>query len=165
MTASEKSVWGLAKQTAKGTPNTTDASFDYLLFTEGVASPQNLTLPLDQEIGGGAMLRSVIKAGVTSLSQLTFIPRPTIIGNFLLGALGAESTPVSQVGGSTLHEFKQAADQFSAPYWTIRASPGGMWGETFQDMRVAALSFNWKAADYLRATVGLIGGLPTPGSP
>jgi hypothetical protein len=162
MTASEKSIWGLAKQTAKGTPNVTDANFSYMLFTEGVASPQNLNLPLDQEIGGGAMLRSVIKAGVTSLSQLTFIPRPDIIGHMLFGALGASVAPVSNPGGSKKHVFNQATDQFSAPYFTVRSSPGGLFGEQFQDMRVAALGFNWKAADYLRGTLGMIGGLPKP---
>lgn len=162
MTASEKSVWGLAKQTAKGAENVTDAEFDYMLFTEGVSSPQNVNLPLDQEIGGGAMLRSVIKAGVTSMSQLTFIPRPTIVGNFLLGALGCEETVVTNAGGSYKHTFVQQDDQFFAPYFTVRSSPGGIWGETFRDMRVAAIGFNWKAADYLRATIGMIGGLPTP---
>jgi len=168
MTASERSIFGLAKQTAKGTPNVTDNLFKYMLFTEGVASPQNLNLPLDQEIGGGAMLRSVIKAGVTSLAQLTFIPRPTIIGSLLLGVLGGEGTPVQippTTGTAYKHSFKQATDQFSAPYFTVRSSPGGIWGETYQDMRVAALGFNWKAADYLRATVGLVGGLPTPSVP
>jgi len=162
MTASEKSIWGLAKQAGKGTPNVTDAEFSYMLFTEGVASPQNLNLPLDQEIGGGAMLRSVIKAGVTSLSQLTFIPRPTIIGKFLHGVLGKAAVGTAQPGGSYKHTFTQDTDQFSAPFFTIRSSPGGIWGEQFQDMRVAALGFNWKAADYLRATVGFVGGLPTP---
>ena len=162
MTASERSVFGLAKQSGKGSPNTTDAEFSYMLFTEGVASPQNLNLPLDQEIGGGAMLRNVIKAGVTSLAQLTFIPRPTILGKFLLGVLGCENTPSANGGGSYIHSFVQQDDQFYAPYFTVRSSPGGIWGETFQDMRVAALGFNWKAADYVRATLGMIGGLPTP---
>ena len=165
MTASEKSVWGIAKQVAKGTPNVTDNLFKYMLFTEGVASPQNMNLPLDQEIGGGAMLRSVIKAGVTSMSQLTFIPRPEIIGTLLLGAVGKTSAPTQippSTGTAYKHTFIQDTDQFSAPYFTVRSAPGGMFGEQLQDMRVAALGFNWKAADYLRATVGLIGGLPTP---
>lgn len=165
MTASERSIFGLAKQTAKGTPNVTDNLFKYMLFTEGVASPQSIVVPLDQEIGGGAMLRSVIKAGVTSLAQLAFIPRPEAIGHLLMGALGAQEAPVQtppSTGTAYLHEFHLPTDQFSAPYYTIRASPGGLFGEQFQDMRVAALGFNWKAADFVRGSVGMLGGLPKP---
>jgi len=79
--------------------------------------------------------------------------------------LGKDVAGTPGGGGDVKHTFTQATDQFSAPYYSVRSSPGGLFGETFQDMRVAALGFNWKAADYLRATVGLVGGLPTPSVP
>ena len=161
MTASERSYVGLAKQTAKGTPNTTDASFVYFLFSEGSVGPQNLVIPLDQEVGGGAMLRSVIKAGVSSMGAFTIIPRPHSLGHFLLGALGEAATPTGGPPDYT-HVFSMPADQFSAPYWTIRSAPGNIWGETFQDCRIASLNLSWRAADYLRGAVTFVGGLPTP---
>lgn len=165
MTASERSYVGLAKQVAKGTPNTTDASFAYILFSEGSAGPQNLVIPLDQEVGGGAMLRSVIKTGVTSLGAFTIIPRPKTLGLFLLGALGEAAAPVEVPPAPTVlykHTFTMPTDQFSAPYWTIRSAPGNMWGEQLQDMRLSSLTLSWRAADYLRGAVTFIGGLPTP---
>jgi hypothetical protein len=160
MTASEASYIGLAKQTQKGTPNVTDADFQYILFREGSMAPNNLFVPLDQEVGGGAMLRSIIKAGVMSAGQFDFIPRPDSLGNFLLGALGDDT--VSGAGPSYTHTFALPTDQFAAPYFTVRAAPGNLWGETFQDVRVAGLSLNWKAADYVRGQLALVGGLPTP---
>jgi hypothetical protein len=163
MTASERSYVGLAKQTAAGTPNTTDANFEYILFTEGGIGPQNVNVPLDQEVGGGAMLRSMIKAGVTSAGVFTLIPRPLTVGYFLLGALGQAAAPVQKETTTAWeHVFSLPTDQFAAPYYTFRSAPGNMWGEQFQDCRVALFGLNWKAADYIRGQAAIQGGLPTP---
>jgi Phage tail tube protein len=163
MTASESSYVGLAKQTGKGTPNVTDNAFKYLLFTEGGISPANVVVPLDMEVGGGAMQRSLAKMGVMSQGAFQIIPRPTVLGDFLLGALGQAAAPVQQdTTTAYLHAFTLPANQFSAPYFTVRSNPGGLWGEQFQDLRLSALVLNWKAADYVRGTVAFMGGLPTP---
>lgn len=163
MTASERSFVGLAKQTAKGTPNTTDSDFQYMLFTDGSVGPNNIFLPLDQEVGGGAMLRDVKKVGVSSGGGFTIIPRPTILGHFLLGALGEAAAPAQQgASAAYAHAFSLPSDQFAAPYFTVRSSPGGMWGEQFQDCRIAALGFNWRSPDFIRGSVAFLGGLPTP---
>jgi hypothetical protein len=264
MTAAERSVLGFAKQSAVGVPNTTDADFIYLLFNEGGMAPENIYLPLDQEVGGGAMLRNVVKTGVLGRGAMTFIPRPVSLGTMLLGVLGREGeatpaeanyedvlaktaltdatqelttaitvpptatncfvrgfpaggtltgnvtitgtvggtpgeTDVIALNGATAvagtkvftaiskidlptritagdivsvgydldadaleHKFTLPTDQFDAPYYTFRTSPGGIWGETFQDCRFSALALNWRAADFLRGQVGALGGLPTP---
>lgn len=163
MTASESSFIGFAKQTAKSTENVTDAEFQYFLFNEGTVGPQNNNLPLDQEVGGGAMLRGVAKVGVTSVGAFSFIPRPDIMGMFLLGALGDVAAPAQQATSAAyLHAFDLGTDQFAAPYHTVRSTPGSIWGETFLDMRVANLALTWRAADYLRGQVAFLGGLPTP---
>ena len=164
MTASESSFVGFAKQTAKGSPNSTDGDFEYFLFNEGTIGPQNNNLPLDQEVGGGALLRGVAKVGVTSVGAFSFIPRPSIMGKFLLGALGTVAAPVEQGTGTGayLHAFDLGSDQFTAPYWTVRSTPGSLWGETFEDMRVANLALTWRASDYLRGQVAFMGGEPTP---
>lgn len=162
MTASEASVVGIAKQTAKGTPNVTDADFKYFLFNPGAGSPQNLFLPLDIEVGGGALLRSVIKAGVMSGGTYALIPRPTVLGHFLMGALGQDTVGGANPGGSYTHSFKLPTNQFSAPYYTLRSSPGGMWGEYYQDCRLGALAWTWRAADFCRGSVTYVGGKPTP---
>lgn len=160
MTASENSFIGLAKQSAKGALMATDANFAYLLFREGSMAPNNLYVPLDQEVGGGALLRSVIKAGVMSAGQFDIIPRPETLGRILMGILGKDTK--TGAGPAYTHTFALPDDQFSAPYYTFRVAPGNLWGETFKDCRIAALSLNWKAADYVRAQVAVIGGLPTP---
>lgn len=89
MTAAEGSFLGLAKQTGFETPNVTDADFKYLLFSEGAIGPNNISLPLDPEVGGGALLRSVVKVGVNSAGAMRLIPRPETMGMFLYGATGA----------------------------------------------------------------------------
>jgi hypothetical protein len=161
MTAAERSFIGLAKQTGKGTKNVTDNLFSYFLFREGGAGPNNVTIPLDQEIGGGAMLRGMVRVGVTSAGVYQIIPRPTVLGDFLLGALGFENDVVVLSAGQAFkHTFVLPTDQFDAPYWTLRSAPGDIWGEEYMDMRVASLNLNWKAADYLRGSVAFLGGLP-----
>ena len=160
MTSANGTLLGLAKQVAKGTPNVTDASFTYLLFNQGGVSPNNVVVPLDEEVGGGAMLRDMKKMGVYSGGGIEFIPRPASLGHFLLGALGKD-TPTA-AGAAYKHVFSLPDDQFAAPYFTMRSAPGGMWGEQLQDTRVSALALTWRGANFLRGTAAFMGGLPTP---
>ena len=162
MTASENSVIGLARQTAKGVPNVTDNLFTYFLFTQGGGGPNSVVIPLDQEVGGGALLRNVVKVGVTSGGQYQMIPRVDSIGHFLAAALG--NAAVTGVGPYT-HTFDLGADQFAAPYYTIRQSPGMIFGEQLQDCRVNAFALNWRAPDFIRGACGIMGGLPAVVSP
>ncbi|MCB2146594.1 MAG: hypothetical protein KQI81_08975 [Deltaproteobacteria bacterium] len=158
MASSDASLFGIAKQTALGTPNTTDASFKYLLFNRGGIGPNNVVVPLDNEIGGGAITRDVVKMGVYSGGSLELIPRPETLGWFLLGAFGAVAT--TGAGPSYDHTFKLGTNQFDAPYFTVRSSPGGLWGEQFQDMRVASIGLQFAGSDFVRSQVGFMGGLP-----
>jgi hypothetical protein len=166
MTAAEGSFIGLAKQTAKGTPMITDASYKYLLVRESSMGPSNMAIPLDREIGGGALLRAMVRVGVTSGGVLDLIYRPETIGHFLLGALGKAAAPLAGTGGaagSYSHVFTMdQSDNFAAPYFTFRNSPGGAWGEQYQDCRVSAFAMNFRAARYVDGQVGFTGGLPTP---
>ena len=163
MTASEKSYVGVAKQTGKGTINSTAAEFKYILFNEGTVGVQNVTLPLDREVGGGVMLRDVVKVGVTSGGGFAFIPRPASLGDMLMGALG-KVTSEDILDGAYSHVFElDSTDQFSAPYYTVQYAPGDMWGETFMDCRFAGVTLTWRAANYLRGQFALMGGTPVPG--
>jgi hypothetical protein len=166
MTAAEGSFIGFAKQTAKGTPNVADNSFKYLLVRESSMGPSNMAIPLDREIGGGALLRAMVRTGVTSGGMLDLIYRPDTIGSFLLGALGKASAPVAGTTihvGSYTHVFTMdQADNFAAPYWTWRNAPGGAWGEQYQDSRMSAMALNFRAARYVDGQIGFTGGLPTP---
>ena len=89
MASSDASFFGLAKQTGIGVPNITAADFDYMLFKSGGMAPNNIIVPLDDEIGGGAMTRDVKKMGVSAAGALEFIPRPKTLGKLLMGAFGA----------------------------------------------------------------------------
>ncbi|HMN11158.1 MAG TPA: hypothetical protein PKD55_02390 [Bellilinea sp.] len=161
MTAAEGSFLGLAKQTAKGTPNTTDASFDYLLFREGQVGPQNMVIPLDPEVGGGAMLRNMVKVGVTSGAQLSIIPRPETLGHFFYGVTGSVQTTDDVGGNYATHVFKLGSDQFAAPYYTLRSAPGNMWGEQFMDCRINTLALQWRGASFVEGAASFLGGLPS----
>lgn len=243
--SSEGSLLGLALQTAKGTPNTTDGDFHYFLYSQSSVAPANVTVPLETEVGGGAMLRDVKKMGVMSGGALEFTPRPSILGYLLKGALGSVVTDRVYVGpldGSTVlysgglikapiqaatlsvqasgaatgnvvitgtggagtdtialngttkvngtvafsaitnitlptvagitvtitanpatahrHVFAMPANQFDAPYFTLRSAPGNMWGEQMQDMRASALGLSFKGVDFVRGTTAFSGGLP-----
>ncbi len=160
MTAAEGSYLGFAKQTAVATPNVTDASFTYMLFQDGGMSPNNVFLPTEPEVGGGALQRNVLKAGVYSAGRLTFIPRPKSLGFLLHSLLGCvEVTDLT--GGAYSHKFAPlTSDQFSAPYYTARQAPGNLWGEQMQDVRASALSLSWRGGNFLRGEAALIGGLP-----
>jgi len=160
MTASEGSFVGFAKQTAKGTPNVTDASFKYMLFNDGGMGPDPITIPLDPEVGGGAMLRDVARVGVISRGQFSFVPRPQTLGDMLYAATGNVATTAS--GTAKSHVFTLGANQFAAPYYTFRSAPGNMWGEQFQDCRLNSLSLAWKGANFVRGEMGVVGGLPLP---
>lgn len=159
MTASEKSFIGFAKQASKGTPITADAAFSYMLFTQGGISPAPVNLPLDMEVGGGALQRDVQKMGVMSGGRLSFIPRPHTLGFAFLGATGNIAT-TDNLDGSYTHAFKLGTDQFSAPYFTGRQDVGGMYGEQIQDMRFNSLALAFRGARFVTGQVGLVGGLP-----
>ena len=163
MTSANGTLLGIAKQTAKGTPNVMDNAFTYLLFNQGGVSPNNVVVPLDEEVGGGAMLRDMKKMGVYSGGGIEMIPRPKSLGYLLLGALGKVTSAAS--GASTTaydHTFTLDADQFAAPYFTLRSAPGAIWGEQLQDVRVSALALTWRGANFLRGTAAFMGGMPTP---
>lgn len=160
MTASEGSFLGLAKQVAKGTINATDADFKYLLFRRGGFGVNSMFIPLGAEVGGGSMERNVVKVGVNTGGVLEFIPRPKSLGDFFLGCTGSVvSTPGADSTYS--HAFKFAADQFDAPYYTVRYAPGDIWGETYRDSRFNLLSLEWRAANFVTGTLGMLGIVPT----
>jgi len=159
MAASEKSVLGFAKQADKATPATT--GFKYVLFSRGTAGVQNMTLPLDMEVGGGAMLRDVVKVGVTGGGALEFIPRPDSLGMMLMGATGNSAAPTGATEAKT-HVFTLGTDQFSAPYYTARFAPAKMWGEEIPACRFTAMGLQWRGANFVRGQLGFVGGTPTP---
>jgi hypothetical protein len=160
MTASENSFVGLAKQTGKGTPNITDADFSYMLFREGALGAVPSYLPLDQENGGGALPRNVLKVGVMSGGQLSIIPRPKTLGHAFLGVTGAVNS-VDGTDGSFEHTFT-LSDQFNAPWYTLRSAPGALYGEILSDARVASLALQWRAARFVEGAISFQGiGVPS----
>ena len=158
MTASERSYVGFAKQAVKGTPISSSAAYDYMLFSEGGISPAVNAVPLDIEVGGGALLRDVQSMGVVTNGQFAFIPRPVTLGWLLAGALGGET--VTGTEAPYTHQFHLPTDQFDAPYFTFRSAPGNMWGEQYQDCRISGLALTWRGANYLRGVLSVNGGLP-----
>lgn len=166
MPSGDRSAFGLARQIAgKGTPITTDNLFDYILYTDGAPSPQTITQPLDREVGAGALLRDQVKVGVLSGAQAQFIPRPHTLAELLYAQLGNISSVGADASGDMVddnwtHTITLPADQFDQPYYTLRSMPGGMWGEQYQDNRLAQLALQWEGADYLRGAMAFQGGLP-----
>lgn len=157
--SADSSVFGIARQTAgKGTPIVADADFKYILFTEGVPTPQNITRALDREVGGGALPQGSVKVGVLSGAQMQFIPRPQTLAELFMAQLGAVAT--TGAGPSYTHEFTLPVDTFSQPYYTLRTAPSLEWGEQYDDAKLASLALRWRGADYLRGAFAFQGGLP-----
>jgi hypothetical protein len=117
-------------------------------------------LPLDPEVGGGALLRNVLKVGVLSGGQVSFIPRPKTLGHMFYGITGAvESTDGTD--GSYAHEFT-LSNQFDAPWYTLRSAPGSLYGEILSDARFAGLTLSWRAARFVEAQMAMQGiGVPS----
>ena len=91
MTSADASVFGIAKQTAKGTPNTTDAEFElHPVHGWNALRPQNVNRPLDREVGGDALPRGTAKVGVMSGAEMQFIPRPHTLGKLFYAWFGQE---------------------------------------------------------------------------
>jgi hypothetical protein len=165
MSSADRSKFGLARQSAKGTPNVTDGDFDYLLFTDGTPSPQSVNRPLDREVGGPALPGGVARVGVLSGADMQFIPRPKTLGELFYAYFGQVTTTPDDADSDVTddnwqHDFTLMADQFDAPYYTLRNAPGDMWGEQYQDARLSALALRWRGADFLRGGFGFQGGLP-----
>lgn len=156
--SADSSVFGIAQQTGKGTPNTTDADFKYILFTEGVPTPQNITRALDREVGAGALPQGSVKVGVLSGAQMQFIPRPQTLGELLYAQLGSVST--ADTDPIFTHTFTLATDQFAQPYYTLRSGIGNTWGEQYDDNKLASLALRWRGADFVRGAFAFQGGLP-----
>src|SRR5512141_2678377 len=127
MTASEGSYIGLARQTGKGAPNVTDADFSYLLVRESGLGVLPSYLPTDPEVGGGALLRNVVKVGVMSGGRMSIIPRPRTLGNHFHGVTGAVNS-TDNADGSYKHDFT-LSNQFASPWFTLRNAPGALYGE------------------------------------
>jgi hypothetical protein len=79
---------GLAKQTAKGTPETSTANFTWFLARRIGGGPMPRQSPLPYEIGGGMLVRGQVKLGVNAGAGLQYIPRASSIGHLLLGVAG-----------------------------------------------------------------------------
>jgi hypothetical protein len=159
MTAADRSFFGLNKQVSLGTPITVDTNFKYMLFNQGAAGVNNVVVPLDQEAGGTALVRDMIKAGYSSGGALEFIPRPDTLGMLLMGLLGKDAVSGNGTTTAYTHVFTMNTDQFDVPYHTARYSPGGLWWEQYQDVRINALTLDFKSASYLRGSVGFVGGV------
>jgi hypothetical protein len=163
MTSALKSILGFAKQSGAGVAGTT---FKYLLYNTASVALNNVVLPLDTEIGGTTpLVRSMVKTGVYAGGGVEFIPRPDTIAMLLTGLLGEDADPPTAVPSATgayKHTIAfKSADAFDVPYYTTVHAPGGMWADQLLDCRVSALGFSWRAANFLRATMGLAGGTPT----
>jgi len=120
-------------------------------------------LPLDTEVGGPSpLIRDMVKTGVFGGGQVEFIPRPDIIGTILTGVIGKDvSTAVPSATGAFKHVIDFKTDPFDVDYYTSVHAPGGLWGDQLADCRLTALGLNWRAANFVRGTLGVSGGLPS----
>lgn len=158
MTSADRTYVGIMRQSTKGTIYATDTNFTYFMFNQGAMDPASNFLQSDDGAGGGPLPNSMEKVGVVSQGAFSQVVRSKIIGHFLTGVLGKCTTTTSGSTAYGLHTITYDTDLFAVPYYTVRLAKGNMWGETFQDVRVASLNFSWRAADFVRATVALVGG-------
>ena len=70
---------------------------------------------------------------------------------------GTGTVSVGWMDGSYTHVFTLGSDQFQAPYYTTRLSPGGLWGEVFTDGRFALSTISFRSPDFLRGAFSILG--------
>src|SRR5512138_136743 len=159
MTASEKSLIGFAKETVAGTEITTDANFTAMMVTRGSAGVNTNFVPLDMEVGGGAVQRDMIKGGVVAGGAYEFIPRPNSLGLLLMGLLGKDTKTGDGTTTPYTHALTldQAVDPFSQPTYTVRWAPGRALGEVFVGCKVSSVGLQWKAASFVRGSFAFTG--------
>lgn len=169
--------FGILKQAAKGTPQTSDPSFHYLAFLGCDYAANDGTRQLEPEAGQQkALPRGTYKTGVVAQGGVDFIPRlENRFGYWLEAVFGDVSTYGSQAtvaqwiagAGTTAnvysHMFRfDSSDEFSIPYLTVHKywpndTASDSVGEVSQDARVTAFTLNAVAADVARARVDLFG--------
>ena len=160
------SAFGLAKQTAKGTPQST--GFTWFLATEQTAGAQPRVQQLPTEMGGGMLPRGLVKTGISGMAALRGVPRPESIGHILLGLCGdvtttAEDPDTTPASGDEYysHEFKIGADPAEVPYYTMWRALGTSFGEQVADVRVASLTMDMAAINFVSGEFSMAGIEPT----
>ena len=123
----------------------------YLLFREAAVGVIPSFLPLDAEVGGGAMLRNVVKSASCQAGNLSIIPRPKTLGYHFLGITGAVNSE-DGADGSFEHTFT-ICDQFETPWYTGRSAPGNLLGEQMPDMRYAGFGLAWRAGRFVEGSM------------
>lgn len=171
-----KGRFGILKQTAFDTPQSTDSSFYYFAFTNLDFGPVQGSGQLPQEAGNNDPLpRGVFKTGVFAAGGIDFIPRlDNRIGYWLEAVFGDVSNysdqTIAQViasSGSTVdvhtHLFGfQDSDKFELPYLTCHRflpshTSADEVGEIIQDVRVASWTLQATAAAVVASRGELLG--------
>ncbi len=156
------SSFGIAKQSAKGTPATT--GFNWFLFNEGMAGAQERTTQLPPEAGGGILSRGLIKMGVSGAGGGQLIPRANSLGALLLGVMGKDTPTAKDMDATPLsgdeyteHVFTFDTDMSVVPYWTIRRSVSNSFGEQVTDAKVAGVSLEMAALNVVEGQFAMMG--------
>jgi hypothetical protein len=156
------SALGIAKQSAKGTPATT--GFNWFLFNEGMAGPQERSTQLPPEAGGGILSRGLIRMGVSGAAGGQLIPRANSLGALLVGVMGKDTptamdpdtTPASG-DEYTQHVLTFDTDMSAVPYWTIRRAVSNSFGELVTDAKVAGVSLEMAALNVVEGQFAMMG--------
>jgi hypothetical protein len=161
------SGFGLAKQTAKGTPALV-ADATWFLATDQSAGAQPRVRQLPREMGGGMLPRGMVKTGVNGMAALRGVPRPDTLGHILLGLAGKVTT--TQVDPDTTpasgdeyysHEFVIDTDPASVPYYTMFRAISNSFGEQVADVKIAALTMDMAAINFVSGEFSMAGIEPT----
>lgn len=160
MASSNNTRLGMAIQTNGSTINTTAAAFNYFTYGEGAMGVTNMNVPAEDGIGTGGFPSAVEKMGVFAQGGFDGVAHAQSLGLLLYGALGAKAAPTAD-GQGFVHAFSVGTDKLALPYFTVRqynpSLAGG--GEVFPHARVAGLGLSWRAANYLRNQVALMGAV------
>jgi hypothetical protein len=161
------SGFGLAKQTAKGTPAAV-ASATWFLATDQTAGAQPRVRQLPPEMGGGLLGRGLVKTGVSGMAALRGVPRPDTLGHILLGLAGdvtsvqtdPDTTPASGDEYYT-HTFVIGTDPAEVPYYTMFRAVSSSFGEQVTDVKIASLTMDMAAINFVSGEFAMVGIEPT----
>lgn len=149
---------GLAREAVWGTPVAATRYFEAL--SESIVS--DLARFQIKNIVGGAVYEPDDETGVyTHQGNIVMATHPEVVGNFLRGSLGIQSTTVLLSGFLHRHEYTPLANDVGSahanPPYTLEVFRDVTSSEQFAGGNFSTLEFSAAANQDLRMTVGFIG--------
>lgn len=154
--SSLRGLVGVSIQSALGAAGTT---FTYFPVLTANVTGEQLAQALPPEVGGSMFSRGAYKAGVLSRGELTFIPRPNLVGPLLRSLFNVDTVTEVQGQQNRWDHVFTVGDHLPANrrWLTVRRYVSTVYGEQIVDAAVGQFALEIAAANVAQASVQLVG--------